>query len=185
MKNVLLVLVLALPAVAAGLMLLDLNEPWKVRAIGKQPLLAPDPAYPYEVDGMVVRVNDRVLQERAGHTSYHPRWAIAYKYPPEQVETTVEDIVPYVGRTGTLTPVAHLEPVLVGGVTVRRATLHNEEQVRKLDVRIGDTVFIERAGDVIPQVVGVVAASATTARCSRGTSPLLVTSHKSMLGTGI
>ena len=82
-----------------------------------------------------------------------PRWAIAYKFPPEQVETVVEDIVPYVGRTGTLTPVAHLRPVKVAGSTVARATLHNLDEVRRKDIRIGDTVVLQKAGDVIPEVV--------------------------------
>ena len=82
-----------------------------------------------------------------------PRWAIAYKFPPEQVETTVEDIVPYVGRTGTLTPVAHLTPVKVAGSTVARATLHNLDEVRRKDIRIGDRVVLQKAGDVIPEVV--------------------------------
>ena len=82
-----------------------------------------------------------------------PRWAIAYKFPPEQVETTVEDIVPYVGRTGTLTPVAHLTPVKVAGSTVARATLHNLDEVRRKDIRIGDHVVLQKAGDVIPEVV--------------------------------
>ena len=82
-----------------------------------------------------------------------PRWAIAYKFPPEQVETTVEDIVPYVGRTGTLTPVAHLTPIKVAGSTVARATLHNLDEVRRKDIRIGDRVVLQKAGDVIPEVV--------------------------------
>ena len=82
-----------------------------------------------------------------------PRWAIAYKFPPEQVETVVEDIVPYVGRTGTLTPVAHLRPAKVAGSTVARATLHNLDEVRRKDIRIGDTVVLQKAGDVIPEVV--------------------------------
>ena len=85
-----------------------------------------------------------------------PRWAIAYKFPPEQVETLVEDIVPYVGRTGTLTPVAHLRPVVVAGSTVARATLHNLDEVRRKDVRIGDRVILHKAGDVIPEVVRVI-----------------------------
>ena len=82
-----------------------------------------------------------------------PRWAIAYKFPPEQVETVVEDIVPYVGRTGTLTPVAHLKPAKVAGSTVARATLHNLDEVRRKDIRIGDHVILQKAGDVIPEVV--------------------------------
>ena len=95
-----------------------------------------------------------------GMVSRAPRWAIAYKFPPEQVETVVEDIVPYVGRTGTLTPVAHLRPVLVAGSTVARATLHNLDEVRRKDVRIGDRVLLHKAGDVIPEVVRVIARGA-------------------------
>jgi DNA ligase (NAD+) len=111
---------------------------------------------PYETDGVVVKV-DRVDQQRIlGTVSRAPRWAIAYKFPPEQVETVVEDIVPYVGRTGTLTPVAHLRPVKVAGSTVARATLHNLDEVRRKDVRIGDSVILHKAGDVIPEVVRVI-----------------------------
>ncbi len=110
---------------------------------------------PYETDGVVVKVDRTDLQARLGMVSRAPRWAIAYKYPPEQVETTVEDVVPYVGRTGTLTPVAHLAPVLVAGSTVARATLHNLDEVRRKDVRIGDRVVVHKAGDVIPEVVRV------------------------------
>ncbi len=112
---------------------------------------------PYETDGVVVKVDRTDLQARLGMVSRAPRWAIAYKFPPEQVETVVEDIVPYVGRTGTLTPVAHLAPVLVAGSTVARATLHNLDEVRRKDVRIGDRVVLHKAGDVIPEVVRVVA----------------------------
>ncbi len=107
----------------------------------------------YETDGVVVKVDRTDLQARLGMVSRAPRWAIAYKYPPEQVETVVEDIVPYVGRTGTLTPVAHLRPVLVAGSTISRATLHNLDEVRRKDVRIGDRVVLHKAGDVIPEVV--------------------------------
>jgi DNA ligase (NAD+) len=108
---------------------------------------------PYETDGVVVKVDAFDLQRRAGMVSHAPRWAIAYKYPPEQVETVVEDIVPYVGRTGTLTPVAHLTPVKVAGSTVSRATLHNLDEVRRKDIRIGDQVVLHKAGDVIPEIV--------------------------------
>jgi DNA ligase (NAD+) len=110
----------------------------------------------YETDGVVVKIDPYEQQRRLGMVSRAPRWAIAYKYPPEQVETTVEDIVPYVGRTGTLTPVAHLRPVKVAGSTVARATLHNLDEVRRKDVRIGDTVVLHKAGDVIPEVVRVI-----------------------------
>jgi len=108
---------------------------------------------PYETDGVVVKVDDLELQERLGMVSRAPRWAIAFKFPPEQVEAFLEDIVPYVGRTGTLTPVAHLTPVKVAGSTVARATLHNLDEVRRKDVRVGDTVILQKAGDVIPEVV--------------------------------
>jgi len=107
----------------------------------------------YETDGVVVKVDRFDQQQRLGMVSRAPRWAIAYKFPPEQVETVVGDIVPYVGRTGTLTPVAHLRPVKVAGSTVARATLHNLDEVRRKDIRIGDTVVLQKAGDVIPEVV--------------------------------
>jgi DNA ligase (NAD+) len=108
---------------------------------------------PYETDGVVVKVDRFDQQARLGMVSRAPRWAIAFKFPPEQVETLLEDIVPYVGRTGTLTPVAHLRAVKVAGSTVTRATLHNLDEVRRKDVRIGDTVVLQKAGDVIPEVV--------------------------------
>jgi DNA ligase (NAD+) len=108
---------------------------------------------PYETDGVVVKVERFDLQDRLGMVSRAPRWAIAYKFPPEQVESTIEDIVPYVGRTGTLTPVAHLTPTKVAGSTVARATLHNLDEIRRKDIRIGDRVILQKAGDVIPEVV--------------------------------
>lgn len=110
---------------------------------------------PYDADGLVVKVNGREFQERAGSTAKSPRWAVAFKFPPEQAETVVEEIAVQVGRTGALTPVARLRPVRVGGVTVSSASLHNEEDLRRKDVRVGDTVLVERAGGVIPYVVGV------------------------------
>ncbi|RKH41323.1 NAD-dependent DNA ligase LigA [Corallococcus sicarius] len=113
-------------------------------------------ALPFEVDGMVVKVDDEDLRRRLGQVSKSPRWAVAYKFPPEEESTQVQDIGIQVGRTGALTPVAHLKPVKVGGVTVSRATLHNEDELRRKDVRRGDTVFVRRAGDVIPEIVSVV-----------------------------
>ena len=110
-------------------------------------------ALPYETDGVVVKVDRVDQQARLGMVSRAPRWAIAFKFPPEQVEAFVEDIVPYVGRTGTLTPVAHMTPVKVAGSTVARATLHNLDEVRRKDIRIGDWVVLQKAGDVIPEVV--------------------------------
>jgi DNA ligase (NAD+) len=108
---------------------------------------------PYETDGVVVKVDRFEQQGRLGIVSRAPRWAIAFKFPPEQVETVVEDIVAYVGRTGTLTPVAHLTPTKVAGSTVARATLHNLDEVRRKDIRVGDHVILQKAGDVIPEVV--------------------------------
>jgi DNA ligase (NAD+) len=110
----------------------------------------------YDIDGVVVKVDDFALQEELGFTSRFPRWAIAYKYPARQATTLVRGIEVQVGRTGKLTPVAHLEPVLLAGSTVGRATLHNEEEVARKDVRVGDAVLIEKGGDVIPKVVMVV-----------------------------
>jgi DNA ligase (NAD+) len=109
----------------------------------------------YEIDGVVIKVDDFALQQELGFTSKFPRWAIAYKYPAVQAATTVEAIEVQVGRTGKLTPVAHLAPVGLAGATVSRATLHNEEEIARKDVRVGDTVLIERGGEVIPKVVRV------------------------------
>src|SRR5579859_3001758 len=111
---------------------------------------------PYEIDGVVVKVNSIGVQNELGFTSKSPRWAIAYKYPARQETTVVNDIIVQVGRTGTLTPLAALEPVQVGGVTVSRSTLHNMDEIERLGLHIGDTVLIERAGEVIPHVLKVV-----------------------------
>ena len=110
----------------------------------------------YGLDGIVIKVNSRKIQEALGYTGKSPRWGVAYKFPAQQVTTVVENIVLQVGRTGVLTPVAHLRPVTVAGSTVSRATLHNEDEIRRLDVRIGDTVILQKAGDVIPDIVSVV-----------------------------
>lgn len=111
---------------------------------------------PYEIDGMVVKVDSTDARLRLGQVSKTPRWAVAFKFPPEEMEAFVENIGIQVGRTGAITPVAHLKPVFVGGVTVSRATLHNESELRRKDVRVGDWVFLRRAGDVIPEIVKVI-----------------------------
>ena len=115
----------------------------------------------YEIDGVVVKVNSTAMQDQFGATGKAPRWAIAYKYPARQATTKVNDIIVQVGRTGALTPVAMLEPVQLGGVTVSRSTLHNEDEIHRLGLRIGDWVLIERGGDVIPKVIKVVEAKRT------------------------
>ncbi len=119
------------------------------------------PKLGYETDGAVIKLNSFALRERAGFTSKAPRWAMAYKYEPEQAETKLRSISIQVGRTGALTPVAELEPVFLAGSTISRATLHNEDELRRKDIRVGDTVTIEKAGEVIPAVVGVVLAKRT------------------------
>ncbi|HTK33372.1 MAG TPA: NAD-dependent DNA ligase LigA [Candidatus Paceibacterota bacterium] len=111
---------------------------------------------PYQLDGIVIKINSRKIQEALGYTGKSPRWGVAYKFPAEQVTTILEDIAFQVGRTGVITPVAILSPVLVAGSTVSRATLHNEDEIKRLDLRLGDTVILQKAGDVIPDIVSVV-----------------------------
>ncbi|MBU1092583.1 NAD-dependent DNA ligase LigA, partial [Patescibacteria group bacterium] len=111
---------------------------------------------PYATDGIVVKVNDINLREKLGVTAKSPRWAVAYKFPAEQAETVVEDIIVQVGRTGVLTPVAELRAVSLAGSTVKRATLHNADEVKRKDIRVGDTVLVQKAGDIIPEVIKVV-----------------------------
>jgi DNA ligase (NAD+) len=119
------------------------------------------PSLPYEIDGVVLKVNDLATQEILGNLSRSPRWALACKFPAAQENTVIRDIIVQVGRMGALTPVAVMEPVSVGGVIVSRATLHNEDEILKKDIRIGDTVLIQRAGDVIPEVVRVITSNRT------------------------
>ena len=107
----------------------------------------------YEIDGVVVKVNSTALQDEFGATTKAPRWAIAYKYPARQATTRLLGIGIQVGRTGALTPVAHLEPTLLAGTTVARASLHNEDEIKRLDLKIGDYVLIEKSGEIIPQVL--------------------------------
>ncbi|MFN7953700.1 MAG: NAD-dependent DNA ligase LigA [bacterium] len=146
----------------------------------REDILARRDELAYEVDGVVIKVDSLAEQRALGTLTATPRWALAYKFPPRPARTRVNDIVAQVGRTGTLTPVAHLEPVDVGGVTVSRATLHNLGEVRRKDVRIGDRVMVQRAGDVIPEVVRVLADERTgderefemPARCPSCDSPV-------------
>ncbi len=110
---------------------------------------------PYDIDGIVIKVNDLALQQQLGYTAKNPRWAIAYKFKAEQAETILESIDYQVGRTGAITPVANLRPVLLAGTTVKRASLHNADIIAQLDVRIGDTVYVEKGGEIIPKITGV------------------------------
>ena len=110
---------------------------------------------PYDIDGIVIKVNDLRLQEQMGFTAKSPRWAISYKFKAEQVSTVLNEITYQVGRTGAITPVANLEPVLLAGTVVKRASLHNADQILKLDIRVGDKVYVEKGGEIIPKIVGV------------------------------
>lgn len=118
-------------------------------------------SFPFEIDGGVIKVNERALYAQLGATAKSPRWAVAFKYEPERAETTLRTITVQVGRTGVLTPVAELEPVLLSGSTINRATLHNAEEIERKDIRIGDRVWIEKAGEVIPEITGVNVAART------------------------
>ena len=135
---------------------------------------------PYEIDGVVVKVNRRDWQSRLGMKSRSPRWAIAFKFPPRKETTIVQDIVVSVGRTGTLTPVALLKPVEVGGVTISRATLHNADEVTRKDIRIGDTVKVERAGDVIPAI-----AERVPIHDERRSAPFCMPDHCPVCGSNV
>ncbi|HFC30175.1 MAG TPA: NAD-dependent DNA ligase LigA [Oceanospirillales bacterium] len=134
----------------------------------------------YDIDGVVFKVNDLTLQNKLGFVTKSPRWATAYKFPAQEATTVVENIDVQVGRTGSITPVARLKPVEVGGVIVTNATLHNEDEVRRKDVRIGDTVFVRRAGDVIPEVVKVV-----LQKRPKDSKPFQMPSHCPVCGTAL
>ena len=110
---------------------------------------------PFEIDGIVIKVDDIDMQQEMGFTAKSPRWAISYKFKAEQVSTILNQITYQVGRTGAITPVANLEPVYLAGTIVKRASLHNADQITKLDIREGDEVFVEKGGEIIPKVVGV------------------------------
>lgn len=127
---------------------------------------------PFEIDGIVIKVNSIRLQNDLGLVARSPRWATAAKYPPEQAETIIENIIVQVGRTGALTPVAIMKPIKVGGVTITQATLHNQDEIERKDIRIGDHVWVQRAGDVIPEVVGVI-----TSKRPKNSAPFQIPVH--------
>ena len=122
----------------------------------------------YDIDGVVVKVNSRAAQEELGFVSRSPRWAIAYKYAPEQAETTIREIIVQVGRTGALTPTALMDPVTLAGSVVSRATLHNEDEIRRKDIRVGDRVIIQKAGEIIPEVVRVLTEGSSATAIATG-----------------
>lgn len=140
-----------LPAVGMYGTCQTMDEIWNFA----EKILAARPSLPYDIDGMVVKLDDLREQNALGSTGKNPRWAIAYKFAAEQVTTTIRDITVQIGRTGVLTPVAELAPVLVAGSTISRASLHNQEEIERKDIRLGDSVIIEKGGDVIPKVVEV------------------------------
>jgi DNA ligase (NAD+) len=121
---------------------------------------------PYATDGIVAKIDSIAIQDSLGYVAREPRWAVAYKFKAEQATTILKDIGITVGRTGSLNPYAILEPVAVGGVTIRQATLHNEDDIRRKDIREGDTVIVQRAGDVIPEIVGPVAGKRTAEKAN-------------------
>lgn len=133
---------------------------------------------PYEIDGVVIKVNSFDQQDELGYTAKAPRWAMAYKFKAEQVSTVLKEITYQVGRTGAVTPVANLEPVLLAGTTVKRASLHNADQIEKLDVRVGDEVFVEKGGEIIPKIIGV-----DFTKRSPDAQPLTYISHCPECGT--
>ncbi len=143
-------------------------------------MLAQRDSLPYEIDGVVIKVNDRRLQDELGARSRSPRWAVAFKFPPRQETTVIREILPSVGRTGAITPIAVLEPVHIGGVTVSRASLHNQDEIDRKDIRERDTVLVQRAGDVIPQVVMVI-----KERRPEGTVPYHLPDHCPVCGTPV
>jgi DNA ligase (NAD+) len=141
-----------LPTVEKYWMAPDIDTAWK----NLKELEALRHKFSYPTDGGVIKLDDIALEHEVGNTAKAPRWALAYKFPPEQAQTLLESIDVQVGRTGVLTPVAHLKPVHISGSTVSRATLHNEDEIHRKDIRVGDTVIVEKAGEVIPAVVSVI-----------------------------